>query len=127
MQSATTTSTQKTNGHAPAGVRLCKCGCGATVPATNRFNFIRGHMKRKSAKRGSRGPYNTKKRAKEPRSEAVPPVLAIPAPSASAERQAELPRVALQVTEAQLDQYFVKLPFEDKQWLANRYLREFHL
>ena len=61
MQSATTTSTQKTNGHAPAGVRLCKCGCGATVPATNRFNFIRGHMKRKSAKRGSRGPYNTKK------------------------------------------------------------------
>ena len=26
--------------------RLCKCGCGTEVPASNRFSFIKGHIKR---------------------------------------------------------------------------------
>jgi hypothetical protein len=27
--------------------RTCKCGCGGTVPATNRFSYINGHRTRK--------------------------------------------------------------------------------
>jgi hypothetical protein len=122
MQSATTTSTQKTNGHAP-GTRFCKCNCGGTVPAANRFNYIKGHMKRKSATK--RGPYKTKMRkaAREAHGETPAPVAATPAPVASLELSVDSQRVALQVTEAQLNQFLVKLTFAEKQHLANYYLR----
>jgi hypothetical protein len=36
-------------------VRLCKCGCGTEVPASNRFSYINGHRARKPHGQAKRG------------------------------------------------------------------------
>lgn len=122
------TQTAKPNGHAPAiAARICKCGCGETVPTENRFSFINGHRTKKPSRRtakakakelcgcgrelphGGRCEFRRNAAAKGTSAiSAAPPVAA---------------RVALEVTEAQLNQFLVRLSLEDKQRLANHFLQ----
>jgi hypothetical protein len=112
----------KTNGHAPATLRTCKCGCGENVPAENRFAYIQGHLKR------AKSPVSTEKchcgrplghTGKHVGGKAAP---AKPAPVVSVAPPVST-RVSLEVTEAQLNQFLVKLSLEDKQRLANYFLQ----
>jgi hypothetical protein len=118
----TQTAAVKTNGHAPATLRTCKCGCGETVPTENRFAYIQGHLKR------AKPAANTEKchcgrplghTGKHVGGKAAP---AKPAPVVSAAPPVSA-RVSLEVTEAQLNQFLVKLSLDDKQRLANYFLQ----
>jgi hypothetical protein len=126
----------KSNGHAadPPAVRLCKCDCGEVVPAENRFAYIKGHMKRGgvAAPKAKRG---------RPRKISVVPAAGKRALATLAAAQSAIeansmpaPKLALEVSEAQLDRFLQRLeiewptfvltlPAEFKLGLVNHYLR----
>jgi hypothetical protein len=108
-----TIATSKPNGHVPKTLRICKCGCGETVPAENRFSYIHGHLKRAARDSVKARPVvKLKKNKPEPNVE----ILAPP-------QQQDSPRVTLAVTEAQLNQFLVRLSLDEKQRLANYFLQ----
>lgn len=99
----------QSNGHDKrAAARLCKCGCGSTIPAGQRFGYALGHMKRPRLLPG-----------------AAAGAGAIPRPAPAVH--------SLQVTAVQLDRFLGKLyidwpklmltlPPELKLALVNHYL-----
>jgi hypothetical protein len=107
----TQVATAKPNGH--TAQRFCKCGCGDVVPAENRFSYINGHRGR-AAHGKAHAPV---KRAYKKRKTRVEIVDAPP------QQQPDSPRVNLAVTEAQLNQFLVRLSLDDKQRLANYFLQ----
>jgi hypothetical protein len=121
-----TASIAKPNGHHAASLRICKCGCGEEVPAANRFSYINGHRSRKilavkervegKAKCGCGRPLPHRGLCEFRRTAKAAPVAEASAPPVAA-------RVALEVTEAQLNQFLVKLSLADKQRLANHFLQ----
>ncbi|HKM99472.1 MAG TPA: hypothetical protein VJX23_03070 [Candidatus Binataceae bacterium] len=136
-----TQSSTKTNGHdlsKAAAERLCKCGCCNPFPAASRFSYLPGHMPNrkssKAAKAGERACSECGRRLRKDNRSGictacqigiVPPdqgtapavknsagvktsaPLSTPAPAVLPH-----PRLALLVTEPQLDTYLVKLDCE---------------
>jgi hypothetical protein len=85
--------------------RMCKCGCGTEVPASNRFSYINGHRPRKATRRA---------KAAKPANGAA---------NANGHANGNGERAAtLHLTEAQLDRFLMRLDFTEKQALARHYL-----
>lgn len=90
--------------------RLCKCGCGDPVPPENRYAFIKGHM----SKRPKNGAKTTKPAVKA-RTNGHATVV-------GANGNGKL--ATLRLSEPQLNQFLLGLPFEIKERLANDYLNQ---
>jgi hypothetical protein len=117
--------TPKTNGHTPAlAQRLCKCGCGESVPPFQRFAYIAGHMKRGGKKAATKAATREKCACGRPlghtgRHIGGQRAASVNSPSAAPPVAA---RVSLAVTEAQLNLFLVRLSLDEKQRLANYFL-----
>lgn len=115
VQTQITSKSPKTNGSVP--LRECKCGCGGMVPAEFRFSYMKGHKPHVVKGR--------KKKAAKAFATVAPVALVAPLLATSSASREVGPDnlVAIRVSERQLNAFLVKLNFEEKQHLANYYLR----
>lgn len=125
MNGSAATRSSKPNGHALDTPRVCKCGCGEVVPPDFRFSYLPKHRhtkKRAASRPGKKAARRVTSRAK--RSTIAAGISTIAAGLAATARDLSVGRCQLQVSEQQLDRFLTRLPFADKQHLANYYLMQ---
>lgn len=114
----------------PSMERFCKCKCGGVVPASSRFSYLPGHMKRNG--KSAAAPPSIKRKVGRPRNNATNghgdarPAnghAPINGNGHDVSTNGNRATVGLQVTEPQLNRFLLGLPLDRKQFLANYHLR----